>query len=160
MEVRAFLALPKDRRREICQCEWDIELLRQRCEHITACLEGTGQGSGDWHRDGPLAALADQKTRLRQLYAALSQQEGQVTAFLNNLPDPKQRAILKLRYVDGLHWGEIQTRMEEQGYYYSERQLYNFHRRGLELARRLWADQNILDRENVVKNSEMNDIIT
>ena len=44
---------------------------------------------------------------------------------------PVRRAVLSLRYISLLRWPEIQQRLEEQGLFYSQRQIFNLHRMGL-----------------------------
>lgn len=70
----------------------------------------------------------------------LEEREKELERFLSRLSDPRYRAVLALRYGDGLRWRQVQERMEELGLYYSDRQIYHFHRRAMEEARRLWKN--------------------
>ena len=139
--LEEFLGSVWEKKRAVSRCIWEIRDLQDRCRRITACLDGAGRGSGDSRRDGALVALADRQSRLPVLEEELTCREEQVRDFLDRLEDERLAAILRLRYVCGLKWSAVQSRLQEMNLYYSERQVYNLHRKALAQARLLWAEE-------------------
>ena len=138
--AREFLSAVWKQNMEVKRCMWDVNLLRNRCERITACLESGRGGGGDPHRDQSLAALADKRTELLELEQELEQQERLAEDFLARIVDERKRVILKLRYVEHLKWTEICSKLEEMRIYYSERQIYNLHRQAVQEAEQLFLN--------------------
>lgn len=142
MELKEFLGGVQQVRREITRLEWELRTLRGQCQRATTRMECGPRGGGDVHRDGILAELADRQEELTEARLELRRQEREMEDFLGRLSDFRYRAVLRLRYGDGLRWGQVKARMEELGLYYSDRQIYNFHRRALREAERLWKERN------------------
>lgn len=136
--LRRFLSGVLEARREVRRREWEIKTLQDRCRQTTGRLGGGSRGGGDVHRDGPLAELADCRAELDRARAKLREREKQVEEFLSQLSDSRCRAVMKLRYVEMLRWAQVKKRMEELGLYYSERQIFNLHRKAMEEAAALW----------------------
>ena len=140
-EVKAFLGQVQQAKYRFQRCLWQIEDLRLRCESITSSWNPNPGGSGDVHKDGPLAALADKRTELDRMYREWKTWEEEVNRFLEKLPDYRHRVILCLRYVDLLRWPVVRERMASVGLYYEERQMFNLHGKALEAARTLWREE-------------------
>ena len=64
----------------------------------------------------------------------------EVAAFIDYLPDATCRTILRRRYLDGdTTWVRILFRLERDGVYYSERQIYRLYTAAMKMAERLWS---------------------
>ena len=148
--VRAFLDSVREARFNEARCRRKLQEMDAQCRSITAQMTGMpGGGSADPHKDGAWAALADQAALLRELYdqAALLRElydqavrrETDVERFISRLEKDTHRILLRLKYVDLLTWNCVQERMQENGIYYSERQIYRIHGEALQEARKLWA---------------------
>lgn len=138
-QLRAFLAGVQEARFQYRSGVRRVAELEERCRSITSHWDGQpGGGKGDVRRDGPMSALADQRARLPGLYRAWEEQEERVGRFLDGLKDLRYRAILRLRYVELLHWPRVQQELEAGGIYYSERQMFNLHTQALEAAQEQW----------------------
>lgn len=129
------------------RCMWDVTLLQERCEQITVCLDAGRGSGGDPHRDSTLAALADRRSELVQLEGELERKEQQAEDFLERIGDERCRVILKLRYMERLRWPVIRERLEEMQFYYSDRQVFNLHRKGMKEAQQLFWQERDLPRE-------------
>lgn len=138
--VRAFLGTAREARLEEARCRRRLQEIEAQCRNVTPSLSAMPHGGGDSHRDGPLAALADQRQLHEALLTAAIRQEMKVERFIARLEKDSHRIILKLRYVDLMGWGRIQEQLEAQGLYYSDRQIYRLHGEALQEARRVWAE--------------------
>ena len=139
-EARAFLESVREARFNMDRASRELQQAEALCTQITAQISGAPGGSGDAHKDGAWAALADHRTLLRQLYEDAERQAVAVEQFVKLIPTDKHRIILRLRYIDLLHWPEVQDRLKEYSLYYSERQIFRLLGDALEAARKLWAE--------------------
>lgn len=138
MKLSDFLGSVWEARFQYRRCVSRVEELQQRCTQVVTSWDCTPRGGGNSRRDGPLAALADQRALLPELYRAWEGKEEEVERFLDKIEDRRFRAILKLRYVDLFQWPRVVEELEKSGLYYSERQVFNLHRKALEQAEDLW----------------------
>lgn len=140
--VRAFLESVQEAKFEQGRCYRKYLELDAKCRSITSQLSGMpGGGSGDKHKDGLLVILADQGREYLRRYKEAEQRAAQVEAFINRIPDPRQRAVLLLRYVDLLSWPKVVEGLEEYDIYYTERQVHRIHGDALQAARKEWENQ-------------------
>lgn len=136
--AREFLDSVRYARLEYHRLSEKVKLLETQCEHITATLKATpGGGSADTEKIW--AALADESGRLYRQLRAVLERTGEVEDFIEKLPDPRHRLILKLRYLDSMRWPEVNRHMSQGGVYYSDRQMFRLHGEALNSARALWA---------------------
>ncbi len=137
--VREFLYSIQEAHFNVQRCQRRLLQMESQSESMTAKLSGAPGGSADVHKDGVLAALADQRTVLRELYAEAVRKETEVERFISLLEEDSHRILLRLRYVDLLTWTEVQEAMKQSNIYYSERQIYRIHGEALQEARGVWA---------------------
>lgn len=111
--------------------------LRSRCGAKTSRW-GSGGGGTDGH--GTLwESLADQSLLLEKEEAQLRSLEEQIEGWIDLLPKPRWRMVLRCRYLDGIPLGDIpQELTEHTGQEFSIYQVYRFHRQALEAADKLW----------------------
>ena len=139
--VKEFLRSVREAKFRYLRCLWQVEDLRTRCASTTAAWSDVPGGGGEGRKDGALLALADKSARLPGLRREWENREQAVDRFLDGLPEDTHRCLMKLRYVDLLRWTVVQERMEELGWYYSDRQIFNLHGKALSAARALWKEQ-------------------
>ena len=60
--------------------------------------------------------------------------------FLETVPDERSRALLRLRYVDGLTVQQTQQALEARGVYYGQRHLERLLSEAEQAADALWTD--------------------
>lgn len=138
--VRAFLGTVREARLEEARCRRKLQEIDAQCRSITPSLSGMPHGGGEAHKDGPWAALADQRDQYDRLLTAAVRQEVKVERFIARLDTDLYRIILKLRYVDLLDWPGIQQQMEEKNLCYCDRQIFRLHGEALQEARKIWAE--------------------
>ena len=139
--VRAFLETVREARVEEARCRRKLQEIDAQCRTVTGGLSGMPHGGGgDQHKDGPWAALADQRRQHEALLTAAVRQEMKVERFIARLGTDSHRIILKLRYVDLLGWPRIQEQLAQQRLCYSDRQIYRLHGEALQEARLVWAE--------------------
>lgn len=141
-EVRDFLDSLGRYREEISLCQSRILELMNAATRITTAWKDAPGGGGDTHRDGALAALADQKQKLLEQEVRYAEQMMAVTEFIGRISSTTYRAILILRYVRQLPWPALTEALKKDfNIYYSERQVTRLHGRALAEARRIWAEE-------------------
>lgn len=137
--TRAFLETVRDARLTLARCRRKLQQAEDQCGQITAKIDMTGvsgHNSGA-QKDGQWAALADLRELLAEQYSRALRSEVEVERFLSKIEDPNQRVILRMRYADCMRWPEVQEKLQEDGVYYSERQIFRLHGEALQTARKL-----------------------
>jgi hypothetical protein len=141
-EVRDFLDSLGRCRKAISLCQTRIRELENAATRITTAWKEAPGGGGDVHRDGTLAALADQRQKLLEQEVRYAEQMMAVTEFISRVDHSTYQAILTLRYVQQLPWPALTEALKKDfGIYYSERQVTRLHGRALAEARRIWAEE-------------------
>lgn len=138
--VREFLSSVRTAKIDMLRCQQKIRDAEDQCQRITAQISSAPGGGGDRHKDGPWAALADQRELLERLYEEAIRREIEVEQFIEMITDCNQRLVLRLRYVDLLPWPTIQEKLMEYGICYSERQIFRIHGEALQAARAVWEE--------------------
>jgi transposase len=137
--ARAFLLSVREVRAERRQLERRLAQLRSEAERITASYgKGAPGGGGDPHKDGLLAELADRSAALDEAVRACWRREDLADEFIHLLPDYRQRAVLRLRYIECLRWPKLTEALTQVGLYYEDRQVFRLHGAALQEARAVW----------------------
>lgn len=104
-----------------------LDELRARGERVTRALDGMPGGSGLGDRVGhAAAALADQEELLLEDYHKLLAKQAEIHNTIHHIPRPLQRAVLEMRYLQGLSMIGIAHRLS-----YDVRQVQRLHHEGL-----------------------------
>ena len=106
----------------------------------TSRLSKEPRGSGG-DREKLLASLADADGEAMRKYAEAEQRMREIEEFIDRLPNRMGRIVLKLRYVDLMHWKDIHRELARLSLNYEEAQIYRFHGIGLREARTIWEEQ-------------------
>ena len=137
-DVRALLEDIQSAKEECSRCQQYMEALQAERERVQACHDQYCGGDAAVRRkETLLAELTEGET---VLYDRISAQWKQIRAaeeVIGALPDARQRAVLRLRYVDGLSWAMVQAELGKYGYWYEERQVFRLHRSALKRAQKL-----------------------
>ncbi len=136
--TREFLNSVRYARVEYSRLSERIKALEQRCMSLTASLSGMPGGDAD--AQAMWAALADESAKLYPQLRQAQEAEQEVDAFIDTLPNPSHRLVLKLRYVDVRGWEDVIQHLTRGGLAYSARQVYRIHGEALEVARALWSE--------------------
>lgn len=136
--VREFLNSATEAKLEIMRHRMRAEELECRCTKVTASMSGM-PGGGNSDAQQLWATLADERTKEREAEKRETETYRQVEEFINKLPNSDHRAVLRLRYLNGMGWVNVQMKLYEAGIFYSERHIYRLHGDALEAARELWT---------------------
>ncbi len=136
-----FLHSAKEAKLDVRRHRRRVALLRSQCEQISSRMTATPNGGTDHGKEELWAALSDAKTEETGLVKKALGQHRAVETFIDGLPDPRYRSILRLRYLEGLGWTRLQFALREEGIYYSERQLRRLHAAALTAARAKWGQR-------------------
>ena len=82
---------------------------------------------------------AEKKRTNAALYRRRTDRE-RMERFLETVPDERSRALLRLRYVDGLTVQQTQQALEARGVYYGQRHLERLLSEAEQAADALWSD--------------------
>ena len=136
--VKEFLRSALEAKLEAKRRSRRVKELESRCTKMTAAPDSGACGGGNADREALWALLADERSKEETaLHEELSQYKD-VEDFIARLDDPVHRAILRLRYLEGLGWVKLQQQLYRDGVYYSERHITRLHGAALEEARELW----------------------
>lgn len=117
--------------------EGGIRELRERLTGTTQAITGdpvTGGGGHDRMAE-VVAKIADAEAQLGEQAARISAELAAVRAAIDAVPDATQRAVLAMRYVEGLDWLTIQERT-----HYEKTQVFVIHGRAL-VAVNEWLEE-------------------
>ncbi len=105
-------------------------------EEMGACISSSnlsGMPSGSRNTEAPFVRQVmkkiDLENQIKQEIANLIDLKKQIHDAIDAVPDPKQRLVLRYRYIEFFPWGRIIDEMKDS--FYSERQIYRFHSEGL-----------------------------
>lgn len=137
--ARAVLELLEESRSQVARLRRKIQLLESRATSVTAQYgpkAGGGQGQGPaevWNE------LADRKKELELRESRLDRQEKQLSRWIDQLPRPRWRMVLRYRYLDGMEFLDIAEAMTAAtGREFSVYQIYRLHSKALEAASQQW----------------------
>ena len=83
--------------------------------------------------------LCDRRSELEAQERQLKAQEARISGWIDLLPRPRWRMVLRCRYLDGMELPEVaQELTRATGREFSVHQIYRLHRDALQAAERLW----------------------
>jgi hypothetical protein len=135
--VLDFLSSAIEAKLEIIRHRMRAEELESRCTKVTASMSGM-PGGGNSDAQLLWSTLVDERDKERAAEKRETEVYRSVENFISEIPNKTYRAILKLRYLNGLEWVNVQMKMYEAGIFYSERHIYRLHDCAIEAARELW----------------------
>lgn len=139
--ARDFLSSAREAKIEYTRIRRRIAELESQATKCTASLSGMPGGGGGGGMESLWAALADERRNLTLAAEEELNRYHAVDRFIRKLDDPVHRIVLRLHYLDGFRWPQVQKEMEKEGYYYCERHITRLHGEALKEARRIWRDQ-------------------
>lgn len=126
-------------RLQVAQLRRECRHLEDRCTSVTQRYKtSTNGGSKDPH-SALWDELADKKSLLRLREQALENREQSIIEWIEQLPNPRWRLLLRCRYLDGMDLTEVMETLEQAtGRRFTMNQVYGIHRRALDAAEELW----------------------
>jgi hypothetical protein len=138
--VREYLQSVYGLKLEIARLTERVRTIQAQCEKMTTVLTGMPRG-GNADPERLMAVLADERATLDDRLLKAEMQEREVESFIARVPDRLYREILSRRYVDCLRWPRVLEKLQAQGDYYEERQMFRLHGQALTAARKLWDEE-------------------
>ena len=137
-KARQALEGIEEARSQVGRLRRSVKTLQSKC---TGTVSRPGHSIGSHHSAHPEMwdALADQKTLLEKKEQQLQALEQKMDHWIDLLPRPRWRMVLRCHYLDGLDLSEVaQELTRSTGREFSAHQVYRFHRMALEAADKLW----------------------
>ena len=114
--------------------------LESRATRITSYLSSSRPGDNADLQE-IWSVLADARGKELEALKAEMRLYEEAEAFIDRLPVPIMRTVLKLRYLEDLSWMQVVRRLQKDRYYYVERTAQRVHKRALDAARVLWNQE-------------------
>lgn len=135
--VKEFLESAIEAKVEAARLKRRVAELESRCQKMTAQMKDV-PGGGRADNQALWVLLAEEIEREKAAHRGALEQYRTVETFIAHLSKPVHRALLRLRYLEGLGWVKVQQELYKQGIFYSERHISRLHAYALEEARALW----------------------
>lgn len=87
--------------------QWDVEQKTANATRITTNITGMPRGGGGNRQETALIILADVLDAYQDTRNELEAMRSELRPLLDALPDPDEKAIMRLRYMDGYSPEEI-----------------------------------------------------
>ena len=136
--VRRVLESVEETRSQVARLRRSVRFLEAKCTSGTSRygIRGAGDTAGPeamWTR------LCDQREKLNQQEKKLADLERLLSRWIDQLPRPRWRMVLRCRYLDGLALQEVAEELTRAtGREFSMHQVYRLHREALGAAEALW----------------------
>ena len=140
LDIRLLLETVEERRSEVARLRRGVRYLEEKCTARTSHY-GVRSGTGENGREDLMIQLCDRRTELAQKEQELAELEKQMEAWINRVPRPRWRMVLRCRYLDGMDLTDVAEELSQAtGHAFSMSQIYRLHRQALESADRLRHD--------------------
>lgn len=138
-DVRKALESVEEARSQAARLRRSVAYLQEKCIASTGrygirTSSGGGQGPEDlWIQ------LTEEKERLQMQERQVRQQEKLLEDWIERLPKPRWRMVLRYHYLDGMALSEVAEELTQAtGREFSIYQIYRLHRQALSAAERMW----------------------
>jgi len=137
-DARQRLEQVEEQRSQVARLRRSVRLLEEKCTAATSRY-GIRNGSDGVGREELWAKLCDRRDCLKQQEAALQESEQRISQWIDRLPRPRWRMVLRCRYLDGMSMQEIADELTRvTGRSFSVYQIYRLHSAALGAAEDLW----------------------
>ena len=127
-EKKTFLSGYLTACREEERLKQEVVRWRSRAESITAQYgPRAGGGGGGRSLESTVASMDQLMERLIRQQAELVAQRNKIETAISDVPEPRLRELLRLRYVDGMTWEQISVHL-----HYSYMQVCRLHGKALD----------------------------
>lgn len=101
--------------------QWDVERKEAAATRITTNITGMPRGGGGNRQEEAYVILADVLDAYRESLAELDAMRAELKPFVDALTDPDERAVMRMRYMDGYAPSAIAA-----GIHLDERSVYRY----------------------------------
>ena len=139
VDARRLLESVEEQRSQVARLRRSIQQLEEKCTGGTARY-GWKTASDGTSREELLAKLCDRRDDLKRQEANLQEAERLIVQWIDQLPRPRWRMVLRYRYLDGMSMQEITEELSQAtGRDFSIYQIYRLHSAALAAAEELWV---------------------
>lgn len=136
--AKKALEAVEETRSQVGRIRRSVKMLQNRCGASTSQF-----GSYTAERQVPHTEkwdiLADRKSLLQEKEQQLRSMETQMEHWIDLLPNPRWRMVLRYHYLDGMELSEVARELTQTtGREFTNAQVYRFHRKALEAAEQIW----------------------
>lgn len=136
--ARKVLEELEETRLQVGRLRYTVKLLQNKCSCGVTNYDMRINKFFPGHQES-WDILSDQKTLLQQKEQQLARLEQQLESWIDLLPKPRWRMVLRYHYLDGMNLADVAQEMSRStGREFSMHQVYRFHRVALEAAEKLW----------------------
>ena len=141
LRSRDTLEAVEEQRLQVARLRRECRYLEDRCTGTTRSYSERSGGSRDGH-SVLLDQLADKRSLLHLHQTALDRKEREIEGWIDLLPNPRWRLLLRCRYLDGMALPDVLEELEQAtGRSFTMTQVYRLHSRALDAAEELWPLQ-------------------
>ncbi|MBP3634156.1 MAG: hypothetical protein J6J43_06255 [Oscillospiraceae bacterium] len=116
-----------------------VKLLQSKCTDVGVSRYGARAGSTMMLHPEKWDALVEQQKLLEQEEEKLRKLEQQLESWIDLLPKPRWRMVLRCHYLDGMELSDVVgTLSRDTGREFTRDQVYKLHRGALKAAENLW----------------------
>ena len=138
-EIRQAQEAVEEGRSQVARLRRDVRYWESRCTSATGSRYGVKVSGGGPVRGGAWDELCERKDALARQERAVAEQEQTLSQWIDSLPKPRWRMVLRARYLDGMPLGEVaEEQTKATGREFSTSQVYRLHREALKAAEELW----------------------
>ena len=136
--ARQALEALEEARSQVGRLHRTVKMLQSRCTSTVRSYSQSGGPRNSTHQD-LWDTLADQQSLLEQKQRQLQELEQQLENWIDLLPRPRWRMVLRYHYIDAMDLSEVAQELSSTtGREFSKNQIYRFHRNALDAANKLW----------------------
>ena len=136
-DVRLLLETLEETRSQVSRLRRGVRYLEEKCTGQTSRY-GIRSGADGSGREEMLIQLCDRRTELARKEQELAELEKQMEEWIDRVPRPRWRMVLRCRYLDGMDLTDVAEELSTAtGHSFSMNQIYRLHRQALESADRL-----------------------
>ena len=136
-ECRLWLESYRELRTEEERLWQRHQRLLSQATRITAQLKDVPVGGGG-DKEQLLAALADEDGEAMAMHARAQQRRREIEEFIDTIPTPNSRIILRYRYVELMPWEKLMMALQKSGIWYERSHIFRLHGIALKEARSAW----------------------
>ena len=144
-ECRLWLESYRELRTEEDRLWQRHQRLLTQATRITSQLKDVPVGGGG-DKEQLLAALADEDGEAMAMHARAQERRREIEAFIDTLPTPNSRIILRYRYVELMQWDKLMMALRKSGIWYERSQIFRLHGVALKEARAAWRKRKEAER--------------
>lgn len=137
-DVRSLLESVEEGKSQVARLRRSVGYLQDKCTTATGRY-GERASSGGQGPEDLWMKLTDRKAQLMEQEQQVQKQEQQVEQWIEQLPRPRWRMVMRCHYLDGMPLSEIAEELTTAtGREFSVHQIYRLHRAALDAAEKLW----------------------